>query len=313
MIDRRLVILGVLALATILAFMTTGLRGNLGFVLSLRSVRLLALVEVGIAIAVSSVVFQTVTANRILTPSIMGIDALYLFAQIALVFLLGGLAYATIDAQLKFAVEVAALMALSSCLILPLLRAGIDMRLMLLAGVVLGVLFRSLHALIARLIDPNDFAIAQGSSYADFNSVNADLLLLATLLTIGALIFVWRARHVLDVVALGRDAAIGLGINWVRMQVVCLSLVSLLVAVSTALVGPVAFLGLLFVALAERVIRSRRHALLLPAASLVAVIVLVGGQTFFQHVLGNSSTLGIVIEFVGGIIFLILLWRGRHQ
>jgi iron complex transport system permease protein len=90
-------------------------------------------------------------------------------------------------------------------------------------------------------------------------------------------------------------------------------MVSLLVAVSTALVGPVAFLGLLFVALAERIVQSRRHAILIPAAALVSIIVLTGGQTLFQHGLGNSSTLGVVIEFTGGIVFLILLWRGNRR
>jgi iron complex transport system permease protein len=309
MIDRRLILLLLLALASIVAFMTLGLRGNLNFVLTLRALKLVALIEVGIAIAVSTIVFQTVTANRILTPSIMGIDALYLFSQIMLVFLLGRLAYATLDVWLKFAVEIAALILLSAGLILPILRAQLDMGLLLLAGVVLGVLFRSLHALIARIMDPNDFAVVQGMSVANFNDVNTNLLSLASLLTLVALIDVWRSRHILDVAALGRDAAIGLGIDWTRTQVRCLFLVSALVAVSTALVGPVAFLGLLFVALAERVVRSRRHALLIPAAALIAVIILVGGQTLFQHALGNNSTLGVVIEFVGGIVFLILLWR----
>lgn len=313
MIDRRLVFLAILALACISAFMTIGLRGNLGFVLGLRAVRLTALIEVGVAIAVSTVVFQTVTANRILTPSIMGVDALYLFAQIMLVFALGGLSYAMLDARLKFGVEVVALMALSLGLILPMLRARLDMGFMLLVGVVIGVLFRSLHSLIARVIDPNDFAVAQGSSYANFNGVNAELLMVASLLTLASLAFVWRARHLLDVLALGRDTAIGLGIDWTRTQVACLILVSVLVAVSTALVGPVAFLGLLFVALAERIVLTRRHAVLIPAAVLIAIIVLVGGQTLFQHVLGNSSTLGVVVEFAGGIVFLILLWRGNRK
>lgn len=313
MIDRRLILLVTLALACIVAFMTIGLRGNLGFVLSLRAIKLIALIEVGIAISVSTVVFQTVTANRILTPSIMGIDALYLFAQIFLVFLLGGLAYTTLDAKLKFGFEVVALMALSLGLILPMLRARLDMGLLLLVGIVIGVLFRSLHSLIARVIDPNDFAVSQASSYANFNDINSELLTVASLLTIAALFFAWRARHVLDVVALGRETAIGLGINWTRTQVACLLLVALLVAVSTALVGPVAFLGLLFVALAERIVATRRHSILIPAVALVAIIVLVGGQTLFQHLLGNSSTLGVVVEFAGGIVFLILLWRGSGK
>lgn len=311
--DFRLLVLALLALGSMLCFMTIGLRGNLGFVLGLRAVKLAALVETGIAIALSTVLFQTVTANRILTPSIMGIDALYLLAQILVVASVGGLAYASLDDHLKFAIEITGLMALSCCLILPLLRARLDLNLMLLAGVVLGVLCRSLHALFARLLDPNDFAIVQASSFANFNDVDTELLAFASAVTALACVCIWRSRHVLDVVALGRDAAISLGIAWSKVQVACLFLVAVLVAVSTALVGPVAFLGLLFVALAERIVGSRRHGLLIPAAVLVAIVVLVGGQTLFQHVLGSSATLGVVIEFVGGIVFLLLLWHGSRK
>lgn len=313
MYNRRILLLGVIALACAVAFMTIGLRGNIGFVLGLRVVKLAALVEVGITIAISTVVFQTVTGNRILTPSIMGIDALYLFGQILLVFLFGGLAYTTLDERLKFSGEIIVLMALTICLILPMLRLRWDMGLMLLVGVVLGVLFRSLHLLLARLIDPNDFAVVQGGSFANFNDVNAELLVVASVLCLTSVFYIWRARHVLDVMALGRDAAIGLGVDWQRSITIHLLLVSLLVAVSTALVGPVAFLGLLVVALAERIVDSRRHALLMPAAALTAIIVLVGGQSLFQHVLGNSSTLSVVIEFAGGIVFLVLLWRGSRK
>lgn len=305
--------LGAAALLCMIAFMTIGLRGNVGFVVGLRAAKLAALVQVASAIALSTVIFQTVTNNRILTPSIMGLDALYAFGQILLVFLLGGIGYAALDPQLKFAGEVLLLMALAAAVLLPMLQRRSDLGLMLLAGVILGVLFRSLQSLLARLVDPNEFAVAQGASFANFNDVRTDLLFFASALTMAGAVIAWRARHVLDIIALGADTATGLGIAWARTVTLLLLLVSALVAVSTALVGPVAFFGLLVVALAERVIDSRRHGVLLPAAALVAIIVLVGGQTLFQHGLGNSSTLGVVIEFVGGIVFLILLFlRSRR-
>ncbi|MBN9056591.1 MAG: iron chelate uptake ABC transporter family permease subunit, partial [Rhizobiales bacterium] len=90
-------------------------------------------------------------------------------------------------------------------------------------------------------------------------------------------------------------------------------LVSALVAVSTALVGPVAFFGLLVAALAERIVGTRRHGVLLPAAGLAGIVVLVGGQTLFQHALGNATALGVVIEFVGGLVFLLLLFLGSRK
>ena len=311
--DRRLLCLGAAAIVCIAAYMTIGLRGNIGFVLLLRATKLAALLQVSLSIALSTVIFQTVTNNRILTPSIMGLDALYLFGQMLLVFLLGGLGYSALDPQLKFGGEVMLLMGLATGLLLPMLRRRTDMGLMLLAGVIFGVLFRSLQSLLARLVDPNDFAVAQSASFANFNDVRTEVLIFATILTALAAVIAWRARHLLDIVALGADSATGLGVAWARTVAGLLLLVSSLVAVSTALVGPIAFFGLLIVAIAERVVDTRRHSMLMPAAAFTAVIILVGGQIFFQHGLDNSSTLGVVIEFAGGLAFLILLFLGSRR
>ncbi|OJG00096.1 iron chelate uptake ABC transporter family permease subunit [Pararhizobium antarcticum] len=313
MADRRLLLLLTLALLSVLFFMLAGLRGNIAFVLGLRGLKLLALLQVALSIAVSTVLFQTVTANRILTPSIMGLDALYVFGQTALVFLLGGLGYASLNGGFKFGMEIVLMVALAMALLWPMLKLRMDMGLMLLMGVTLGILFRSLQALLARMLDPNAFAVVQGASFANFNALRTDLTLLGAIMTLVAVAFCWRARHRLDVIALGRDAATGLGVHWTRSAAGLLLLVSILVAVSTALVGPVAFFGLLVVALAERVVKTQRHAVLLPAAVLVAITVLVGGQAVLQHALGGASTLGVVIEFVGGLVFLILLVQGARK
>jgi iron complex transport system permease protein len=271
------------------------------------------MVLVGVAVAVSTVVFQTVCANRIITPSIMGLDALYVFCQTALVFALSGFGFAGIDPRLHFLGNFTAMTGLALALFLPMLRRRFDLTLMLLTGVVLGVLFRSLTTLLARLLDPNDFAVLQGTVFASFNAVEPDLLLLAGVITVAGVAIAWRARHVLDVLALGTDTAIGLGLAWRGTAAGLLVVVAALVAASTALVGPMAFLGLLVVSLTERIVGTNRHAILLPAAALTAIIVLVGGQTVLQHVLGGEGSLGIVVEFVGGIVFLAILFAGGRR
>lgn len=311
--ERRLAVMAGVALLVCGAFMTIGLRGDLALALELRAVRLAAMLAVGVAVAVSTVVFQTVCANRIVTPSIMGLDALYIFCQTALVFALSGFGFAGIDPRLHFLGNFIAMTGLALALFLPMLSRRFDLTLLLLTGVVLGVLFRSLSALLARLIDPNDFAVLQGAVFASFNAVEPGLLLPAGLITVAGVTIAWRARHVLDVIALGADTAVGLGVAWRGAAAGLLVLVAALVSASTALVGPMAFLGLLVVSLAERIVGTGRHAVLLPAAALVAVIVLVGGQTVLRHVLGGEGTLGIVVEFVGGLVFLVMLFaRGRR-
>jgi iron complex transport system permease protein len=312
--DRIVIVLLLcLALLAITAFMTVNLRGNIAFALELRGIRLAALVTVAVAIALSTITFQTITGNRILTPSIMGLDALYQFGQAALVFGLGGLGYVSLSPHLKFAMEATTLMLLAVIILWPALKSRMDLTLMLLAGVVIGGLFRSLTNLLARLIDPQEFAVAQRSMYANFSAPNTDLLGVAALVTVIAGSFLLSRRHHLDIDALGRDTAIGLGIAWNREIMVHLLVVSLLVAISTALVGPVTFFGLLIAALAERLTTSRRHGRVFIVAMLIGVIVLVGGQTLLQHGLGQAGTLSVVVDFLGGLVFILLLFARRTR
>ena len=312
MSDRRLLSLAAVALIMIVLFMTVNIRGDVMFAMELRGVRLLALLLVSVSVALSTLVFQTITANRILTPSIMGMDALYILLQTVLVFSLSGLGYAALDPEAKFSVEVVLMIGLALALFLPLLRYSNALVLMLLGGIVLGVLFRSLSSLLARMIDPNDFAVVQNVSYANFNTVNADLLLPSVVLTLIALIICWRARHALDVLLLGKPTAIGLGVNWRLFSVAMLVLVGALVAVSTALVGPVTFLGLLVVALGRKLADTSRHGHTILTSCLVGIILLVGGQTLLSHGFGNAVPLGVLIEFFGGIAFIVILFHRRQ-
>jgi iron complex transport system permease protein len=314
--EPRTVLLVLLALALVCAalFMTLGARGNWGFVLSFRGTKLLALGLVGWAIAMSTVLFQTATDNRILTPSIMGFDALYILLQTLIVFFFGALSLSTFDPTLMFVLEVLALSLFAGALFRTLFSGAIrSLHLLVLVGIVAGVLFRSLTNFIQRLIDPNEFVVLQDRFFASFNTFNAGLLPIAALLVGGASVLVWRMRWKLDVLALGRETAINLGLDHKRTITEVLALVTVLVAVSTALVGPVTFLGLLVANLAYLLIPSHKHALILPAAGLIAIVTLVGGQTLLERVFAFDTSLSIVIEFIGGITFIILLLRGATR
>ncbi|MEM8950067.1 MAG: iron chelate uptake ABC transporter family permease subunit [Pseudomonadota bacterium] len=292
-------------------FMTLGARGNWDFVLPYRGAKLLALLLVASAIATSTLLFQTITRNRILTPSIMGFDALYLLMLTAAVFLLGAGGYGQIPEPAQFLITLALLIAGALTLYGTLLnQIRQDLMRMILTGVIIGVLFRSLNAFMSRMIDPNEFSVIQINSYARFNRIETDLLSIALLLCGTTLIVAWRMRHRLDVLALGHNAAINLGEDPRRTQLQILILISVLVATSIALVGPVAFLGLLVVNVAYLITPSPRHATLLPSAVLIGAIVLIGGQMILEHSLGLSTPLAVVIDLAGGIVFLTLILKG---
>jgi iron complex transport system permease protein len=311
--DRRrwvLAALAVLALVAVGAFLTVGVTGSWEFALRLRSRRVAAMVVVAAAIAVSTVLFQTVTNNRILTPSIMGFDALFVLIQTAGVFLLGASTLTGTDPRLRFAVEVVALVGFGAALYRVLFgRSQRDVHVLVLLGVVLGTLFSSLTLLVSRLIDPNEFLTLQDLLFASFGSIDPDLLGLSAIVVVLTVAAVLRLLPQLDVVALGRDTALNLGVDHRRVVNQTLLAVAVLVAVATALVGPITFLGLLVANLARQLLGTHRHAWTIPGAGLLAVLALVGGQLVLEQVFGFNSSLSIVINFVGGIVFIALLTR----
>lgn len=311
---RVLLALGALAALAVAGFLTYDVVGNWEYALQQRSRRLAAMVVVGVSVAVATVLFQTVTNNRILTPEIMGFDRLFVLVQTLGVFLLGASTVTTADSRLRFAVEVVVLVAFGAGLYRVLFgRTERDVYVLVLLGVVMGTLFTSLTLLVSRLIDPNEFLTLQDLLFASFNSVDRQLLALSAVVVVVVVAWVLRLLPRLDVVALGRDTAIGLGVDHRRVVNRALLAVAVLVAVSTALVGPVTFLGLLVANLARQLLSTHRHAWVLPGAALLAVVALVGGQLVLEQVFGFDSSLSIVINFVGGIVFIALLIREPRQ
>lgn len=310
----RLAALAVMAVLAVLAFMTLGVEADWAFVLQHRGTKVVTMVIVACALGMSTVVFQTVTHNTILTPAVMGLDALYLFLQAVLVLVLGSVGVVGMGVLPKFAMEIALMVTLSVALMRWLFTGHTSsLHLMLLVGMVMGILFRSMTSFAMRMIDPNEFATLQDRMFANFNTIHTQLLWPSlALLVLGALYF-WRQRHVLDVLALGRDAAVNLGINYQPQVLRLLVVMCTMVAISTALVGPVTFFGLLVANMAYQWMGTRRHQWVLPAVVLWGCVLLLAGQVVLERVLGFNSALSVVVEFVGGLVFIYLLMRKGKQ
>lgn len=307
-------LLALLAVVSILCFMTLGVRGNWGFVLPFRGQKLGGLLLAACSVAVSTVLFQTVTNNRILTPSIMGFDALYVLVQTLIMVFMGTAAFALMNPYLRFGMEVVLMVGFSGLLFRWLfLGEERSLHLVVLIGIVFGVFFRSLSGFMQRLLDPNAFQVLQDSLFASFSTIDTPLLGLSWAVFAVLALLLWRMGHCLDVLTLGRAQAINLGLDYRRVVLRILMIVSVLVAISTALVGPITFFGLLVTSLAHGLVGSSRHRHVLPAAVLLAVICLVGGQTLLERVFAFDTALSIIIEFIGGIVFIFLVIRGAAR
>lgn len=311
MYNTRLAFLVGLLCLSCLGYMLLGARGSWDFILSYRGAKLAALILVGVSVSTATLLFQTITRNHILTPAIMGFDALYILLLTAIVFAFGGQAFVQMSEIGIFLISMSLLVFAATALFGTLLgQVRQDIMRMILTGIIFGVLFRSLTSFLQRMVDPNEYSVIQSASIARFTQINTTILSIACAITLIALIVVWRMQHRLDVLALGHDAAINLGETPRTGTLLALILVAILTSVSTALVGPVAFLGLLVVNLARQITPTIQHSTLLISSALIAVITLVGGQTLLERVFALSTPLSVIVDVVGGAVFLLLLLRG---
>lgn len=308
---KRIGILLAISILFICLYIVWGLSpSNYEYNLYLRIPRVIAIVVAGSAIAISSILFQGVTQNRIITPSIMGLDSLYGLVQTTVVFVFGSTSIILTNKSINFIITCGLMLVLAMMLFKFILKDGKgNIFFLLLVGTVIGTLFKSLSGFMQVLIDPNEYDALYAKLYASFNLVNTKILLLVLVIVLIIFVLIYEDIKKLDVISLGRDNAINLGINYDRFTNKMLIFVAILVSVSTALVGPVTFLGILVVNLTHELIKSYKHTELMIVAILISIIALVGGQFVVERILNFNSTISIIINFIGGIYFIRLLLK----
>ncbi|HEY8345935.1 MAG TPA: iron chelate uptake ABC transporter family permease subunit [Symbiobacteriaceae bacterium] len=306
----KLAILAALAIALIGLFLFTDLTGNVQYVLLRRFRKVWAIALTGATVSFATTVFQTLTNNRLLTPSIIGLDSLYLLLQTVVVFLFGGFALASMPREVQFLLSAGLMVFFASLLYRLLFRSHQqNLYMVLLVGIVCGVFFQSIASFMQKVMNPNEFLIVQDRMFASLNNPDTDVLLIATAVAALAVIASASNFKYLDVIALGRDQAISLGVPYEQAIRYLFLLVAVLTATATALAGPITFLGLLVANIARQWIQTYRHRYHLAGSTLLGVIALVGGQLVVERVFTFSTTLSVIINFVGGVYFLYLLVR----
>ncbi len=285
--------------------------GSSGFWIIVQS-RLLSvatIVLVATAQAVATVMFHTVTANRILTPSILGFDALYVLSQTALVFVFG--VSATRMEGVPKIIAQSALMVAFATILYGWLFSGrrANLHLMLLVGVVLGIGFGSVASFLQRMLTPSEFDVLSARLFGSISKADPAYLPIAAVIVFGILAYVWVRRRTYDVIALGRDVSVGLGIRYRREVVTMLVLVAVLVSVSATMVGPMTFYGFLVATLAYQFAPGDRHADVIPLGIGIGLVTLLGATFVLRHLFSAAGLVTVIIEFVGGTLFLIVLLR----
>ncbi|GAA3605862.1 iron chelate uptake ABC transporter family permease subunit [Marihabitans asiaticum] len=318
--DRRrytvlMTVLGVTAVAVaaaMLAWDNPLPYGTPGFwrIAELRATNLLVVAVVVICQASATVAFQSAATNRIITPSIMGFEALYVAISTAAVYVLGVAGVAALQGLPQFALTVAVMVGFALMLYGWLLtgRRG-DMQVMLLVGIVLGGGLGSLSTFMQRLLTPSEFDVLTARLFGSVANADAAYLPLAIPLCLVGAAALWSRSRRLNLISLGREASTNLGLVHRREVMIILFLVSVLMATSTALVGPLTFLGFLVAMLSYQLAGTWDHRFVLPLACLLGFVVLGGAYVVLKHVFYAEGAVSIIIEVVGGSAFLYVILK----
>ena len=278
-------ILITLAILAVIGYLTFNVNPKyVEFAMRLRVPKLLVMLVTAFCIGGASIVFQTLIQNTIVTPCLLGMNSLYALIHTAVVFFLGSGSLIARHPQLSFLVDLT-IMGAAAILIYGTLFKKMKYQILyvLLAGTVMSTFFSSMQTTLIRIMDPNEYDALLGSLVASFSNVNSSLLAISAVL-IGLVIFALRKElKLLDVIALGKNQAINLGVDVDKTIRRLLLGVTVLIAIATALVGPISFLGLIIANLSRQLFKTYKHTWLIFGSAVLGMIVLVGGQLVVEH------------------------------
>ena len=314
---QKLVMMALLAVVAAAAYMLVEVNFNnerlFFYALKLRTPKLIVMIITAFAIGGASLVFQSVINNTIVTPCLLGMNSLYTLIHTAVVFCAGSTSVLANNANLSFAVDLV-IMGITATVIYGWLfkKTNYNVLYVLLIGTVLTSFFSSIQSTLTRVMDPNEYDNLLSTLVASFSNVNSEIILFSVVV-LGVLIFVLRKDlALLDVITLGRQQAVNLGVDYDRTIRRLLLGVTICIAVATAMVGPISFLGLIIANLSRQLLQTFRHGQLILGSALFGTIVLVAGQLIVEHVFTYSIPVSVFITVGGGIYFLYLLLTRRR-
>lgn len=279
----------------------------------IRLPRALLALLLGATLAGCGAMSQGMFRNPLADPSLIGVTAgASLGASFVIVLLqenshaLYSLSLVTIGAFLGSVVVVTLVYRVATS------GTGTSVSTMLLAGIGFTFLAGSMSNLFEYLADNEK--LRQLSMWRMGGLESADYLKVYIAAAVALIIFLCLPglTKALNVLLLGESEARHLGINTDKVKFVIISLIALGVGSSVALVGPIAFIGLVVPHVA-RLIVGPNHQLLLPLAVLLGASLLLLSDVIARTIVApNELPVGIVTAIVGAPIFIAML-KQRHR
>lgn len=315
----KLIVIALIAIIIVAAFLFIGVKFHnyklLRYAMKLRIPKVLAMIITAFAIGAATIIFQSVINNTIVTPCLLGMNALYTFIHTSVVFVLGSGSILFTNDNLSFLVDLVLMGIIATVVYSWLFKmTGNNVLYVLLIGTVLTSFFSSIQSTLTRVMDPNEYDTLLTSLVASFSNINSGIIIFSVIILALIVVIFRKELALLDVITLGKEQAINLGVDYDRCIRRLLLAVTLCIAVATAMVGPISFLGLIIANISRQLLKTYRHTQLIAGAALMGVIALIGGQFIVERVFVYSIPISVFITVAGGIYFLYLILKGsRHN
>ncbi|GAV10602.1 iron chelate uptake ABC transporter family permease subunit [Paenibacillus sp. NAIST15-1] len=277
-----------------------------------RMVALVAMIIAAICQSLSTVAFQSITNNRIITPSLLGFESLYSTIHTSTIFFFGVGALVNFTGIVPFIIQVIVMVMMSLILYGWLLSGKYgNLQLMLLVGIIIGTGLRSVSSFMRRLLSPSEFDILQARLFGSVNHADAAYFpIVIPIVIIVAMLILAHSKN-LNVLSLGKDVSTSFGVKHQSSIIYTLILVSILMSISTALIGPLTFYGFLVATLTYQAAPTYDHRYVFPMSLAIGFLIITGAYFLMYHVFNAQGVVSVIIELFGGIIFLIAVLRKR--
>lgn len=270
----------------------------------LRLPRILIAMVGGAATAVAGVLLQAAIRNPLADPGIIGVSAGASFAAVLVTAFFPMLLFFTpVFAFAGGLVAFGLVYSLSW-------RGGLSPLRIILVGVAVGAMFTGLMS----AFDSGTGSTMSGvASLVDANITMKtwdDFATLAVYAAIGLALALLMAKRC-DLLALEDKTARSLGLNVDRARIATSAAGVLLASVSTAIIGPISFLGLLVPHIA-RILVGTSHRVLIPYAIVLGAFTLLLADTIGRTVAAPYEiSAAVIMSIVGGPLFIVLLRKAR--
>lgn len=315
----KLIVIALIAIIIVAAFLFIGVKFHnhklLRYAMKLRIPKVIAMIITAFAIGAATIIFQSVINNTIVTPCLLGMNALYTLIHTSVVFVLGSGSILFTNDNLSFLVDLVLMGIIATVVYSWLFKmTGHNVLYVLLVGTVLTSFLSSIQSTLTRVMDPNEYDTLLTSLVASFSNINSEIIIFSVIILALIGVIFRKELALLDVITLGKEQAINLGVDYDRCIRRLLLAVTLCIAVATAMVGPISFLGLIIANISRQLLKTYRHTQLIAGAALMGVIALIGGQFIVERVFVYSIPISVFITVAGGIYFLYLILKGsRHN